>query len=350
MKQNHIIFRCDGGFKIGLGHIVGSLRLAKILKKELSIIPVFLIKENEKIIDYLKANRIQYSVIPLESSVDSQINIIKKLSEDNKTRTVSFNLHADELKLWGDRFSHLKEQGFNIIFQDNPMQSFLFGDIVINALPHPKYPGYELNKHKSCFDGLEYLLLDETILKYQNRKRKNEGTVEQILIAPGGSDHKNITSLLLKILADIQCNAYIDVVLGPVSEHIAEIEKLIKGLSLNAHLSYNVLNMPERIWNADIGFSTLGLTTYEMAALNLPCFIIAPNKLNAESARIYVKKYSMAMFGGLIDELSFQKLKSNVISFINDQPLHNRIRNQSVLLKGPVSYNEIIFKIEQLLK
>ncbi len=349
MTGRHIVFHCNGDSKTGMGHVIGSIRLANLLEKELSICPIFLVKKNEKVIEYLNLNNIQHSVIPHEADIEAQINEINNLSEKFTARTVSFNLNADELKLWGDKFLQLKEQGFRIIFQDNPMPSFLFGDMVINALPHPKYPGYYPNKHKHCFDGLDYLLFDDEVLKYQNRKRKNKGEIEQILIALGGSDHKNITSLILKILADIRCDAYIDVVLGPVSEHISEVEKMIERLPLNAHLSYNVNNMPERIWNADVGFSTLGLTTYEMAALKLPCLIIAPNSLNEEAAEIYVKKFSLAKYAGYIDQLNYKELKAKIERFLLDRKFHENIILKNRIIGNIENYRKIVLTINEIM-
>ena len=349
MNQNHIIFRCDGGFKIGMGHIVGSLRLAKILEKELSVIPVFLVKENEKVTDYLKTKRIQYVVIPKESSINAQIESIKKLSGKTGAKILSFNLDADELRLWGDSFSQLKERGFRIIFQDNPMSSFLFGDIVINALPHPKYPGYDPNIHNHCFDGQDYLLFDEAILKYQNRRRKSKKSIDQILIALGGSDHKNITSLILNIMADIQCDAYIDVVMGPASEHMVEVKKIAERLSLNAHVSYNVTDMAKRMWNADIGFSTLGLTTYEMVALRLPCLIIASNPLNAEVAEKYAEEVFSAKYAGYIDRLDYSELKAQIGHFLSDHDFHKEIISKNQVFGDPENYRKIILAINEMM-
>lgn len=349
MRNKHLIFRCNGGPVIGMGHVVGSYRFAMLLKKELSVDPVFLVNENEKISAYLKEKGIRYSSLPPGNNVEARIKSFARLSEQYASSALSFNLDAAALEDWGNQFSKLKKMGFKIFFQDNPTPSYRWGDLVINALPHPHYPGYDPSGNDHCFDGPEYILFDEGIRKYLKQDRKRTNKVERILIAMGGSDHRNITSVLLKVLADIRCSAFIDVVMGPVSEHVMEVENTIGALQLNARLSLNVDDMPERIWKADAGFSSLGLTTYEMVALKLPCLIIAPNALNALVAGTFSRNSVLAVYAGLIDDLGHDELKVKCSEFIRD----TESRKVPAVQESPIgdieNYSKILSIVNEIL-
>jgi spore coat polysaccharide biosynthesis predicted glycosyltransferase SpsG len=347
-KDNIIIFRCDGNSEIGMGHIVGCIRFAKLIKKKLSVNSIFLIKEDNKISKFLSSNGFLYSSIPHEANVEDQIKEILILYKRFSANAIVFNFNADELNLWGDKFLTLKNKGIKIIFQDNPMQSYKYGNIVINALPHPEYEEYYPLEHPSCFDGLEYLLLGDDYYPLINKARVAPPEVKRILIAMGGGDNENITSTILKILSDINCKSKVDVVVGAAYRHLDELKKIIDNTKLNIELSINVSNMNERIDMADIGFSSIGLTTYEMAALNLPCFIIAPHALNAKVAEIYEKKYSMAKYGGLISNISYKQLRNDIESFLFSSNNFHMLNNK-IDIGNLNYYKNILLKMKSLI-
>jgi len=288
-------------------------------------------------------------VLPGAASVDKQIKAIIDLKGNSGAGIIVFNFNGDELSRWGKKFALIKQEGLVIIFQDNPMNSYQFGDVVINALPHPEYPGYNPGKHKSCYDGPEYLLFSEEFSEFDGGKRISGESPERILVAMGGADDKNISSMLLKILAGINCKAYIDVVLGPAYKTVSELSRMTGTLALNADVSVNVDNMAERIWKADIGFSALGLTTYEMASLNLPCLIISSNKLNSKSAEIYSDRYSMSVHAGFVDDLTNAELEDKVSSFVKDSDLHRKIQAMPTPFKGKGAYENILIRIKEYL-
>ena len=349
-KGKNIIYRCDGSSEIGMGHIIGSIRLARLIKNELSLEPVFLTRDNVNICNYLNSNDFLSSTIPISASVEMQIQKILQLREQYSSDIVVFNFNAEELKLWGNEFKILRDKGFKIIFQDNPMQSFMFGDVVINALPHPNYTRYNPLEHPACFDGLKYMLFDDAFYYYKKKIEKKSSEVNKILIAMGGSDSENITSTILRILSEINCNAEIDVVLGVTCPHKDEVHDIVKKSSLKAELSINISDMAKRIHRADIGFSAIGLTTYEMAALNLPCFIIASHSLNAKVAQEYGRDYSMAIYGGMINSVKLNYLKKHIKQFISDSNFHHNVRNTQIPFGYLGHYKSILSIIEGIIE
>jgi spore coat polysaccharide biosynthesis protein SpsF len=347
--NNNIAFRCSGDSLIGLGHIVGSVRFAQIIKKEFNINPVFIINNNNSVEDYLLKNGIERRVIISEDlTIEEELNLIDKTLQNTNTNIISFNLSARQLSKWGDSFSSLKDVGRKIIFQDNPTKSFVYADIVINPLVHPDYAKYSPDKHRACFDGLEYMLWDNKIKKHISKKREYNISSKRILIAMGGGDPENTTLLILKVLDEINCNYYIDVVLGSVSTHIDSIKSFLKNTTLKINLSVNVDDMAERIWNADLGFSSFGLTTYEMAALGLPCIIITQNDLCEKVAKKYTQKYKLALYATNVTDFNKKKIISSIDYYLDNKSSFFEVQKQRAKTFKESSLDKVFQHIKEL--
>lgn len=325
MVNKNVLFRCDGSAELGMGHIVGSIRFARILVQKFNVIPLFLIKDVISVKEYLHNAGFNFRTLAENTTVDKQIASVKKIHDEMQVSCIVFNFDGNALKAWNDKFLQIKHYGINLVFQDNPMQSYRYADIVINALPHPEYPGYSIQNHPACFDGLEYFLLDDKYTKFVGNRRMPRATVSKIIIAMGAGDKKNITAYLLRILATMQLHVCIDVILGAACPHGEMISDLISSLNINAIVHKNIDDLPAKIADADIGFSALGLTTYEMAACGLPCVLIAANELNAKVSKLYCDHYQCALYAGTIETINDHDLMDKIAFLIDNYHVRNDI-------------------------
>lgn len=302
-------FRCDGDSRIGLGHIVGCLRLAKILSRELGVGAEFIVRKQASVVRMIK--EAGYSCEILEEDI-SPVQDIKRVAHkihESDLSGVVINFNKEYLDRYAQHFKTIKQTGKSLIFIDNPLPTlYMTGDLVMNALPHPDYEGYDPSLHSSCYDGLDYFIPDDSFDLYRGRKRRTRDTIERVLVTMGGGDSENLTGLVLKELEAWGFAGHVDVILGSANPHEREMSNLVDTLSFSANISRNVDDMPRRIWEADIGFSSLGLTTYEMALLGLPAIILTGTEFNAEVAEIYSKVNK-----GCIDLGYYKKVSSSKI-------------------------------------
>jgi len=324
-----ILYRCDGGTQLGMGHVVGCIRFARLMASELHFGAEFMIRENPAVAAFIRKNGFERVTIPEGSTPSDQIKAIRDHQKVTRFSAVLFNFNAAELSAWGERFEELKDCT-KVFFMDNPTSSYRTGDFVFNPLSHPDFAGYDPARHPACFDGLEYMLFDPPLLERMGRVREVRPDVERVLVAMGGGDYLDITSRVLRALADLGCRAFIDIVLGPLCPHAEAVGRLAQDLNLNAELSVNVSDLPERIWAADAGFSALGLTTYEMAALGLSCLIVTQSDFNANVASIYSRRYSMSVAVGASGNLSDAELRSATDRFLRDHEFRREVARRSL--------------------
>ena len=325
-------FRCDGDSQIGLGHIVGSLRLAKVLSTEMGIGIEFIICEEPSAVRMIKEAGYSCEVLKKNISPEQDINRTVQKMDESDLSGVVINFNKDYLDRYARLFHLIKKTGKKLIFTDNPVpSSYRTGDLLINALPHPEYEGYDPSGHVSCYDGLDYFIADENFLPFLGLKRKFRGEIGRVLVTMGGGDAQNLTTLVLKGLDASGFGGSVDVVLGSANPHEQTISRLLDTLSIDATVSRNVDDMPKRIWEADIGFSSLGLTTYEMALLGLPAIILAGTEFNVQVAEIYSR-----MNTGCIDLGFYKKVSSRKIVDAVKKTGPRKIRENLSSLSGMV--------------
>ena len=298
-ERVRIGFRCDGNAEIGMGHIVGCIRLAKDLAQEFGWGIEFLTRKNDVSVSLIQKSGFAIETLPDETSPEKDINRVLEKWKESDWSAVIFNFCKRDLDRYASAFQKIPSAGLPLVFMDNPVpSSYQHGDLLINSLPHPDYHGYHPENKEDCYDGLEYFLLNEAFLPYRDRSRSISQGVQRILIAMGGGDLNNITSLILEGLAEAKFDGYVDVVLGAANPHENHVRELFQKLGFTGEIHLNVTDLPQRMWEADLGFSALGLTTYEMAFMGLPVILIAGSEFNAGVADLYTKRYSGAIHLG----------------------------------------------------
>lgn len=144
----------------------------------------------------------------------------------------------------------------------------LKADLVFNALfdeetlPHMKA-------------GEKYYICGKTFMFYEPIIIKEK--VSQVFISFGGADPQNYTDRLLKIISKAEYKEFsFIVVLGRAK---CNVDCLMQYNRFdNIKVLYDVSNMPELMSSCDIGITSRGRTSYELAVLGIPSIAIAQNK------------------------------------------------------------------------
>ena len=319
-ERVRIGFRCDGGIETGLGHVSGCLRLAHHLAEQSGVGIEFLSREDLNTSKMIKQAGFAMETLAPEVSPAEDITRIIEKSRESDWAAVVINFCKEELDRYAPQFKRLKESGQKIIFMDNPVPpSYRLGDLLINALPHPDYEGYEPESHPDCLDGLEFLLLDKAFTEARDHHRVIHDHIDRVLIAMGGADRPNVTVIVLEGLARAQFQGYADVVLGAACPHEDAIRSQLVTLKIRGEISRNVNDLPDRIIKADLGFSALGLTTYEMAYLGLPVMLIAGSPFNAHVADIYASRYDNSVSLGCFQDITPKDIARTFLT-LNEDP------------------------------
>ena len=141
-------------------------------------------------------------------------------------------------------------------------------DLVFNAL----YRDTDLPHVKT---GEKYYISSKLFLFYQPIEIKE--TPKRVIIAFGGSDPQNYTDRLLNMVTDSSYKEYeFVVVLGRAKQNVDQLMEFNK--YDNIEVLYDVGNMPELMSGCDIGITSRGRTSYELAILGIPTIAMAQNQ------------------------------------------------------------------------
>ncbi len=292
MIARQIVFRVDSSIKIGTGHVMRCLTLARLLKENGAVVKFICRKHEGNLIDKIHSSG--FNVHELEVLEETKIN--NKLAHSHwlgATQQQDANDCIDILKVektdWliVDHYA-LDEQWHNdlkpyyekIMVIDDLADRKHCCDILLDQTFGRQQEDYSALTPEGCklLLGSQYALLRPEFSKFREKaliKRKSTHKIKHILISVGGSDIKNIT---YDILQNIN-NDYITVVaLGKNSPHNSMLKNYAK--NKNIIIIINTGDMAELMLNADLAIGAGGSTSWERCCLSLPTllYITADNQ------------------------------------------------------------------------
>lgn len=339
-----IAIQADGGSKIGMGHIMRTLVLAKELLKENEVFYICRIEGKDDIQYYIKEKSIEVDALEqIEKYGISYSNydkgIEKVVSEGFKARVINENYLVKELKtieadiLITDSYSvdeeYFKETKriFNkTAYIDDINQYYFDVDFLINQNSDADDFEYKVNSDTKLLLGTEYTLLRDEFKNLSNKTIRSE--MCDIMVTVGGADPFGVTEKILNYTCELKYNFHI--VIGPSFTDTSFVDKLRKD---NVEFYYNA-NMCEIMKKCDMAISACGSTLYELAACGVPTLgvIIADNQQGIAN-----KLHSMGSIVNLgwYDKIIKEDLVNYIESLANNYLLRKELSEKaSKLIDG----------------
>ena len=343
-----ILFRLDYGENFGGGHLSRCLILAKDLQRKFKIIFIIQVKSKRNIYSckklILKNLHKKIQIFFLKNlNFNNELKLHKKLNVKFKISKIIFdfaNIEKTKLKSnLANYFDKLKKINKNIILIDSFAREALANKIKLNlSMLITPYIGAKKNKlYKTHYYGGNYFVIRAKKLKKRVIRKK----VKNILISCGQSDHKKITSKVLKILCtkkELFKNIKIKVVIGNdfKKDYINELVKIKKDKFKNFNIYFikNCFNLSEYIASADICLISTGLTKYECIFYkSLPIIISFDNLSDNQQKKFQL--YRSSIYLGQIRYLNKDNLIYNIKNLIKKYNLRkNIINNGSKIFDG----------------
>ncbi|MGO5110822.1 UDP-2,4-diacetamido-2,4,6-trideoxy-beta-L-altropyranose hydrolase, partial [Clostridium sporogenes] len=323
-----IAIRADGGNKIGMGHIMRTLVLAKELAKTNYVF--YICRDDNPLSDKYKSgiekiNGEGFNIITIDES-----NILDKLKDISADCLITDSYDVEE-----EYFNKTKKL-FKLTGYIDDMNLYNFNvDFIINQNIGAEEFKYKVDKDTKLFLGTKYTMLREEFRNTPIRSINKD--VSDIMLTLGGSDVNGITNTILDYIKDLQFNFH--VVVGPsFEEHNIENLKKIEGLKSNIKLYFNP-NMIEIMNKCDITISACGSTLYELSSLGVPTIgvIIADNqaniakKMEKENLILNLGFYNSLKKEDFINSINF--LMSNYLFRVNMSKDQQKIINKNGVSK-----------------
>lgn len=212
--KSDLFIRTDGSTEIGLGHLVRCISLSSILSGLFNI--TFVCRK-----------------IPPQMEPELANHGISLIKIDQEQEF--FNLLTKHATVVVDGYSFdtvyqkkIKQKGSVLVSVDDLHNMEFYSDLIINHAPGINEDDYSAQKYTRYALGLDYALLRppffEAALNTQLPDKKN---LDIIVICFGGSDSKNLTSQVLKVVSDFTQKKKIIIITGSAYRFETQLLKQI---------------------------------------------------------------------------------------------------------------------------
>ncbi len=335
-------FRVDSNKKIGMGHLMRCIAIAKACEKK-GMQPFFILADNENV-DILKVNKIDFCV--LNTQWDNMISE-KGVIEGVLLKDISY-LIVDSYCVTDEYLRYL-ENFVPLMYVDDTQDS---DDIYpVSAVLH--YSEFSEEKYRKKYEKTKTKLLvgfDYVPLRQEFQDLSWSSREKSIMITTGSTDPYNIMGKVLE-----QCignNELIEykfhVIVGSMNINVDFLNSLA-GKCDRIILHRNVSKMSEYMLKSQIAISAGGTTLCELCACRIPtiAFSFVDNQVE------FTKKMGEKNYLKYIGDVRYAKnffvdIEQNIAKLVNDYDIRERYaKNMSTIIDGKGCERIAVFLKEQ---
>lgn len=313
MKQQ-IVFRADGGKKIGLGHIMRSLSLANYLNGE--FVCSFATTNTDPQIHHAIRQSCQ-KIIQLPSS-KNHFHVFLEQLEGKEIVVLDNYYYSTEYQ------KQIKDKGCALVCIDDNQDKHFVADIIINHAEGVEKEKYSVESFAKVLLGYKYALIKPEFINHASLRDNIE--VRDILICVGGADPFNISKKVVEALSD-DLRLRIHLVLGAAYPHKESLQNIVANQQINTY--YNLLpsKLADLMKKSDFGILPASTVAIEACAARLP---FATGYYVDNQVQIYkgLLKAGLAYDLGNFVNLSQEILSSTLASYIHNKEQTNQIRKR----------------------
>ncbi|MBI2070910.1 MAG: UDP-2,4-diacetamido-2,4,6-trideoxy-beta-L-altropyranose hydrolase [Elusimicrobia bacterium] len=198
-------------------------------------------------------------------------------------------------------------------------------DIILN-----QNAGYTDAEYRGKISDRAHLLLGPsyTLLREEFRLLRDAGVhrdcsrATRVLVSLGGSDTRNLTTIIVQALERLDHAGPLDVtlVLGPHNRHAAQITEACRSAKHRYRIEKNVQRMEQFILEADWAVGLIGVSMWERMCLGLPTLLLALDEHQDRIGR-FVHGEKAAFYAGRYDRLFQEEIVSSMAKFIADKDM-----------------------------
>ena len=276
----------DGGQQMGMGHVQQSTTLAKALRAVADVF--FVTRSDEQVVAAIREAGFEVSALAddarifaflqadppdvvLFDKIDVGVDLARQIRAGLPSRLVIFtnltaaNAHAHMVVL--QRAADLGTD------PERRFRNEAFTDPASGT------------RH---FYGPRYWVLRPEFHAYRQRGKTPRRPPRRILLAFGGSDPTNLTSVVLDRLLGSEAGYAIDAILGRHFAHQDAVEDVLAQHPTRrqaVRLHRNVSNVAELMYAADLAITAAGMSMFEALCVGTPVIVIPQDDLQRDTYR-----------------------------------------------------------------
>ncbi|PPK87983.1 UDP-2,4-diacetamido-2,4,6-trideoxy-beta-L-altropyranose hydrolase [Neolewinella xylanilytica] len=251
MGKPIVIFRADGSFKTGLGHLVRSSALAEMISADFdcrllySECPPSLLPDLEH--SFSSVER-----LPESATIAEELSILLK-----QLGTICVTVVLDGYQFDTTYQNDLAAAGHKVVCIDDIHRYAFTADLVINHAPSAVLADYTFASHTAFAFGTRFALLRKPfreLARAYNSIKSDAG----IFVCLGGADPGNATLQVLKRLEELDVSAPVSVVIGSAYRYARELDAFTARSPLHLSVFHNLgpKEMAQRMAMSGIGITS----------------------------------------------------------------------------------------------
>ena len=282
--MTNIAFLTSGGQipKIGTGHVVRSINLARIMVNQLNCKVIF-ISDTPEIIN-VKAP--EYHIVTYKNHENSFDGLILELKSQNLDIII-----IDSYKVNRHLLKSIAKLNIILIGIDNSQRIItnLF-TFRVNSL---------IRKSKAELFGFKYLALNERLGLIPIIK-DHSLPIKKIFVAFGGFDANNLTYKFVKAVSELDnlfaSNYEFNLVVSQSFKKSIDIQEIIS-TSSNIRILIEPDNYYEVLGSSDLAVVAGGITMFEAVFLGIPTFVFSQYRHQSRNAKLLSDKKAIIFLG-----------------------------------------------------
>lgn len=326
-----VAFNTNESYKLGVGHIVRCVTLAKKMQE----------KNNVQICFVTNAEH------PILSKEDFNINNVTAKLSCERIRDIFLKIRPDviiydipDLTQQYVVETALPQSFIVILDYYNRNEKLTKADIVFN-FHHSE--GINRFIEAKFYEGMEYGILRDEFYRYYSSTKKNTNCFD-ILLTTGSTDLHGITKKILNTLVTYDhTGLVIHVVLGRHCRDKEDIYQLSSKSANRIEIYEGITNMAELMSGMDIAFVSGGVTLFEVVHMNIPTIVVCAHEYAFELAS-YLDKNNCAINLGYQDRITKQMVYEAIDKLILSDKLNVMKEKQATIeINGASRIADIIF-------
>ncbi|MGB3802234.1 MAG: UDP-2,4-diacetamido-2,4,6-trideoxy-beta-L-altropyranose hydrolase [Lewinella sp.] len=217
MGKPVVIFRADGSFQTGVGHLVRSSALAEMLSADFDCWLLYRECPKPLLPDLEKSFS---AVEPLRGSeaISEEPSILIDRLGNGQATIVLDGYQFDTAYQNG-----LLAAGYRVVCIDDIHRYAFTAELVINHAPSAGLAGYDLSATTAFAFGPRFALLRKPFRDLATTGNENKSTAG-VFVCLGGADPGNATLQILRRLEELRVESPISVVIGPAYRYAEQLE------------------------------------------------------------------------------------------------------------------------------
>jgi UDP-2,4-diacetamido-2,4,6-trideoxy-beta-L-altropyranose hydrolase len=272
MALGTLLIRADASAEIGTGHVMRCVALAQGWQHAGGKVVFALAESTPSILERLRSEGFASESIAALAGSQRDARRTAALALANAVRWVV----ADGYR-FGHNYQHaIIDSGLHLLcIDDNGEAGEYCADLVLNQNLHAREPLYSNRDARTrLLLGPAFILLRREFEAWRQWEREIGFAANRILIAMGGSDPRNLNSVVLRALQSIPDDELqVRIATGGSNPRVDELRRAAETCRGKVQLDVDA-NMPELMAWADLAIAGAGATCWEMCLLSLPALVI----------------------------------------------------------------------------